>query len=620
MTLWPTSQRARWCAAGVALLAVLCYLDALPNGFVSDDQHLILRHPYTKRVADWPAIFTAGHYDGKGGYRPITTLSFAVNYLLGGESPIGYHFVNIVLHALNSALVLLLLDRILRSPLAALTGAALFAVHPVHTEAVAWISGRAELLATFFFLLAWIFHLEGGKAQRPRWALLSVSSVALLVAILSKENALVFPVAVIFGDVLIQRSTRLERAPHGRTRLVHYLTYVSVISFYFVFRSILYPTGVLRAPAQVDFIDNPLAHVAWAARILTALNVQADYLALLIWPKNLCGDYSFNAVPLVTDVLDPRIVLILVGSAFLLALAAWSFLTRGRLWFGLVFYALAILPASNLLTSIGTIKAERLLYLPSLGFCLIVGLVTSALYGKWKTALTNPKMARAPAGLMAASILLIGVSQTWGRNKIWRSEEIFWTNTALASPNNYKAQLKAGDYAMKNNRMLEAIEAFRRARKVYPKSEDAVINLGVALIRSGQNSAAVALYEEAVAQNPERAAFHVDLGLAYLTNGETAAGLRELERATQLQPGNAVLRFNLGRGLSMSGNTGAAETEYRRAIELQADYAEAWNALGAVLIKLHRAPEARSALHQALQLRPQYADAIYNLRLIDNQP
>ncbi len=610
--------QGRWCAAGVAFLAFCCFLNSLPNGFVSDDQHLIFHHPYTGRVADWPRIFTAGHYDGRGGYRPVTTLSLAFDHFLNRDRPLGYHLVNVLLHALNSALVFLLLDRLLRQQLAAVIGAAIFAIHPIHVEAVAWISGRAELLAALFFLLAWVLHLRRApELVASRWAVRAVVSVSLFIALLSKENALVFPVAVILGDFFLRWTRTVSCEPGWRSRMADYATYFGVIVFYFAFRTLLYPKGVLRAPAEVSFVDNPLAHVSFASRILTALKVQGDYLALLVWPQKLCGDYSFNAVPTVTSFSDPAVLVSIALLAVILGLAVWSFRRRGSIWFGLLFYALAIFPASNLLVSIGTIKAERLLYLPSLGFCLVIGVCAAALYKKSMQKIASAGIARAVAASIAVVLLACGVSRTWARNRDWLNDETFWTSTAAVVPKNYKAQLHVGDYALRENRTVAAIAAFRRAHEVDPQSKDATIDLGVALMQSGQNQAAIDLYKEAVVGDPKRSAFRANLGLAYMAAGETAKGLAEIRKACEIQPENPVLHFDLGRGLSTGGDPEAAAAEYRRAIELRADYPEAWNALGAVLIKLHRLPEAADALHRALQLRVDYPDAIHNLRLIE---
>lgn len=348
-----------------AVIAALCYVNTLPHGFVSDDNHLIFNHPYTKRVVDWPRIFTAGHYEGSGGYRPLTTLSFALNYFFSGTNPSGYHLANIALHAFNSALVFLVLNRLLRSRAGAIVGAVVFAVHPIHTEAVAWVSGRAELLTTAFFLLAWFLHLRSRYTTSIFSMARVFSLLAFFAALLSKENALIFPVAIALGDILISRRQSHWDAltnlswPEKWKRL--YLPSLGVVVFYFFIRWLLYRYPIFRLPSKIQFVDNPLAYAPFLSRVLTAIKVQGEYLWLLVWPDKLCADYSFNTVSIVTHPLDSAVWITLATMAALLAIAGNSFVRRGSIWFGIFFYALAIFPTSNLLAVIGTIKAERLL-------------------------------------------------------------------------------------------------------------------------------------------------------------------------------------------------------------------------------------------------------------------
>jgi Flp pilus assembly protein TadD len=311
-------------------------------------------------------------------------------------------------------------------------------------------------------------------------------------------------------------------------------------------------------------------------------------------------------------------MLTLVVLGALLVLAVYSFHRVGRIWFGIAFHSLAIFPVANLVTLIGTMKAERLLYLPSFGFCLAAGLVWNEIYTRFEQRIGRGRLMQAFAFIALIGILSIAAWQTWERNKIWQSGSSFWKDTAAEAPENIKAQLNHGHDVLMAGRNDEAIDAFRRARRIDPNSEDAVINLGAALMQNGQNDEAASLYEGAVQRDPGRAAFHVDLGLAYLASGKSASGVRELQRAGDLEPENAVMRFNLGLALSKTGDAEGAVQEYRRAIELKPDYAEAWNALGAVLLKLRRVDEARNALHKALELKPSYRDAIYNMTLLDS--
>ena len=614
-------MKTRHCAIGIAVLAALIYLNALPNGFVSDDNQLIFEHPYTQKVADWPAIFTTGHYAGGGGYRPLVTLSFAINYLVGGNNPIGYHAINILLHALNSALVFLLLRRLMRSLSIALIGAVVFAVHPIHAEAVAWISGRAELMAAAFFLGGWILYLRSTETTSISPATFATSLLLFFAALLSKENALIFPAAIILGDLFRARVLASGEVPQNFWRKRWSILYPCLFggaAFYFAFRWILYWGPLLRVADKIQYVDNPLAPASTPLRLLTAIKVQGDYLWLLIWPRKLCGDYSFNSVPLVNNPLDPAVLISFGIIVALLVITAISFIRRGRIWFGILFYFLAIFPVSNFVTIIGTIKAERLLYLPSLGFCAIAAVVWKGLFTQSRKRIQETMTTRQIVALaLLVVVIALGGWRTWRRNPAWGNENRFWMETAAVAPDNIKAWLNVGYRAFKNGRDELAAAAFRQALRINPDSADALMNLGVVLMRTGENEEAITIYEEAVNRHPERAALHVDLGLASAATGKMATAIGEFRRAAELEPKNPVIHFDLGLALSSSNDSESALSEYRTAVELNPNYAEGWNALGAVFIKLHRPDDARAALKKALELKPDYKDAIYNLTLID---
>ena len=608
-------------AVGVALLAAAVYLNSLGNGFVSDDHALIFEHPYTKKIADWPAIFTSGHYAGSGGYRPLVTLSFALNYLVGHDHPLGYHAVNVLLHALNSALVFLLLFAFFDSLGGALIGGALFAVHPIHTEAVAWISGRAELLACAFLLAAWLLYLRSKQREGRSPAVLVAASLGCyFAALLSKENALVFLPLVIAGDLLLDQR-KLQGAPvtkAWRWRITRfYLPCIGVTLAYFILRRLLYYQPLLRVPAQIQFVDNPLAHVATTARLFTAIAIQGEYVGLLLWPLKLCGDYSFNAVPVITQLADLRVLLSMAAVLVALVVCLTSFVRRGHVWFAILFYFIAIFPVSNLAVAIGTIKGERLLYLPSIGFCAAVGLASAAVLSREVHWFQINGRARQLIFALVGVIIVAAACRTWARNPVWKNDEIFWGETASDSPNNVKALLISGTDDLKAGRFAAAIPVFHRLLQIEPDSKDAFVDLGLALMQSGRSEEAVSLYQDVITRHPDVASLHVNYALAAANIGRMATAVTEFRRALALDTSNPVLHFDLGLTFSRAGDPRAAETEYRGAIQLKPDYAEAWNALGAVLIKMDRREEARLALKQALKIRPGYREATYNLTLLD---
>ena len=603
--LW-SRHRTLLSSGAVFVLACLIYANSLGGAFVSDDRPLILDHPHTKSLDQWPGIFRSGHYAGHGGYRPLTTLSFALNYHFHGTDPRFYHLVNVLLHGLVSVLVYLLGVQIFRAPNAALAGALLFAVHPIHTEVVAWISGRAELLAAVFCLGSWLCYLAAGRVPVWRRALLATSLLLFFAGLLSKENALVLPLLIAAGDLYAARGRvpGASRWPAGYWKI--YAAFLAVVACYFLLRSALYVEPITRDVARIDFVINPLAAAEAGVRLMTACKVLGEYFMLLVWPAQLSADYSFDAVPVVRRFTDPGFLLSIGIFSALAITALVSFLRRGPLWLPIVLGLVAIGPVSNLLLPVGTIKAERLLYFPSVWFCLAVGLLWSGLRSRVPHAAANT--------LLLVVVVLCGV-RTVQRNADWRSERSLWTAVARTVPQNFRAQhILATDY-LRAGDIPRAIEAGSRAVAINPSSAEAVQNLGIALIQGGRPAEAVRLYEQAARTHPQSAAICLNLGLAYAAAGDLRQAVSKLREAVELKPA-AVGYLNLGLALSGLGDKESARQSYRRATELDPGYPEAWNALGAVSISLGDPDEAREALHRALQLRPDYREALYNLGLL----
>lgn len=597
--------------AAIFTVALFVYLNSLGGAFVSDDRSLVLEHPYTKHLRDFPAIFTAGHYAGNGSYRPLTTSSLALNYQLSGAHPASYHLVNILLHATISVLVYLLCLRLFRALSVSLIAGFLFAVHPIHTEAVAWISGRAELLAALLSLAAWLCYLHATSSETRRRGAFITSLVLFFGALLSKENALMLPLAMAAADIFLGQ--RDGNRPTALLWVKRYAPFAGVIVFYLLFRHALYQRPLVPGGAQVAFNDNPLAAASLSARIPTALKILGEYFRLLVWPRRLSADYSFNSIPVAHTLADPRVEFAIALIAILLLVAALSFARRGNLWLPIVFAVITIAPTANLFFPIGTIKAERLLYLPSLGFCIAVALIFRSLYARLRVPALRVLLTSA-----AVFSLLILSLRAMQRNLDWQSELTLWTATAETVPENFRAQMLLATEALRTGDNATALHASRRAHAIDPASPAATLNYGVALVQSGEIAAAMQLYEHEIEQHPESANLHQNLGLAYVARGDVISAADEFRAAVKLNPQSAVAYLNLGLASSRMGDKEEALRNYRRAIEAKPDYPEAWNALGALSLKLGRREEARVALERALALRPDYHDARFNLDLLNN--
>ncbi len=263
------------------LAAGAVYWNSLDGEFVFDDTSIVRNNPQIRSLApeNLRRIFGSHYWQtaaGQGGlYRPVVVWSYALNYAVGQSDPWGYHLVNVLLHALNAVLVFLIVQELFGQGTFAFWSGLLFALHPIHTEAVAYVVGRAECLAALFFLAAWWCYLRG------RWA---AAAGAFLLAALSKESALTFLAVPVLSDLV--RGKRGEWKAYG-----------SLAAAAALVLALRYAVLGGIAPLAISAGSNPLAGVGAAARLLTATAVLGKYLWLLVWPTALSADYSFQQIP-----------------------------------------------------------------------------------------------------------------------------------------------------------------------------------------------------------------------------------------------------------------------------------------------------------------------------------
>jgi protein O-mannosyl-transferase len=385
--------------------------------------------------------------------------------------------VNVLLHASVAALAWFVLRAVGTAYGTALLGGLMFAVLPIHTEAVANVSGRAELLAALFVLLAW--HLHGKKGPGPWFA-----SVAYLAAILSKESAVLAPLVFWVG----------ERMRGDRGKASRYVGYVVAVAMMIALRAEV--LGINQGAASAIVLDNPAAAAGALPRIATAFWIQLKYAILCVWPYPLSSDYSMNAIPVARSFADPRA---LAGLAFVsLAVAAvvWGWRhSRPVALSGLV-WLLFFLPSSNLLFPTGTIMAERLAYLPSLGICLLAGHLGASFVAR------APEAVKRRRGLTVAAIasidLLAASAATWRRNPAWKDNLTLATTDVVTQPESAKLQAGAGMFLAGAGRNDEAEAHLRRAIAIYPDYAQMHYNLAVVLLRRGARDEAIEHLQRAI--------------------------------------------------------------------------------------------------------------------------
>jgi len=428
--------RRYWLAAlALIALTLLAFSNSFSAGLALDNQLLITGDPRIQEASDHNISQILQHTfwwpNGEAGiYRPLTTLSFLFNYaILGnGTAPAGYHWINFLLHAVNVLLVfglsLRLFDRMLdRAFPLALSTAALWAVHPVLTESVTNIVGRADLLAGMAVLGGfWMYLKSTDSAGLRRFAWLAGLAAATAAGVFSKESAVVLPGVIMLYELAFHFSEARARI---RSTMQGCVAAILPIAAMLLQRALVLAAS---PKAEFPFVDNPIVGASFWVGRLTAIKVLARYLWLAIWPVKLSADYSYSEIPLAHGSLADWTAWTAVAIGICVAALLWK---RSRpAFFFACFGFLNLLPASNLLFPIGTIMAERLLYLSLAGWLVCVVLAIDATARRFGQARLAPVI----IGLIAALFAI----RTWVRNLDWKDDLTMATASVQTSPGSFK--------------------------------------------------------------------------------------------------------------------------------------------------------------------------------------
>ena len=554
----PLSHRMkqRWYILVLLLAALAVYANTLRNNFTEDDALYILYNPAVRSFS-LRGLFLPNQRSSV--FRPLTFATFALNWQLGGPHPLGYHVANLLLNAATVLLLFLLLRRLLEGhphgDLLAAVAALLFAVHPLHTEAVASVVGRAELLAAAFWFSAWLLHLR----DRPLLA-----GLCFVLALLSKESAVAFFPLVLIGDYALR-----QRKPLWRYGLYAALTALYLTVSWHVH-------GGRFGPAGVTFLDNPLANLPVALRIPNALRISWKYLALCFYPAKLSCDYSYNAIPLYST--SWHTLVPAVAAALVVALWIWALITRRTIWAiaGAIYFAGSAITA-NVLVPTGTIMAERLAYFPSAGICLITGLLWMRM-ANWR---------RDAAWALLSVVVVALAARTVVRNEDWRNDFTLFSSAARAYPGSAKMHAGLGTQYLLHGQFQAAEQQLRTALRIYPDLPDAYESLGLVKARLGQDQEARRLLQKAFSTTPKES-------VTYEYNLENLAA-----EMIKLGDDDAALKLL---------NEGIAESPHSP---------RAWSNRAAIRYRRGEVAEARADAQTALRLDPSNVQAANLLVLLN---
>nr|XP_057937187.1 protein O-mannosyl-transferase TMTC4 [Doryrhamphus excisus]XP_057937189.1 protein O-mannosyl-transferase TMTC4 [Doryrhamphus excisus]XP_057937190.1 protein O-mannosyl-transferase TMTC4 [Doryrhamphus excisus] len=633
----------------VGLVALMCFINSYDGEFVFDDSEAIINNKDLRATTPWNNIWSNDFWGSNlssnsshKSYRPLTVFTFRLNYILaGGLHPVGFHVLNILLHAVISVLMVevfaLLIGGMVydergcipnRAPKTSLLAALLFAAHPVHTESVAGIVGRADLLCALFFQLSFLTYCkafstgvdkDGGFSTR--WIVISLSFCAA--AMLCKEQGITvlgvnaaFDVLVICNvDVyelsqrLLLRKTPLNAREMMRTGLLTRLALVALSGVLMLYtRWRIMGTG----PPAFTEVDNPASFAE--SMFLRVVNYNYYYSLngwLLLCPWWLCFDWSMGCVPLIKATADWRVVWPLLLWCILIGLVGQALFSpdvqqRRTLSLSLVLLVVPFLPACNIFFRVGFVIAERVLYLPSSGYCLLLACALGHCCRRWSKY-------KKLLCLAMVVVLFTFVARCALRSHQWRSEQSLFTSALAICPLNAKVHYNVGKNLADRGNTTAAISYYREAVRLHPAYVHAMNNLGNILKERNELTEAEQLLSKAVSIQPDFAAAWMNLGIVQNSLSKFEQAEKSYWNAIRFRKKYPDCYYNLGRLYADQQRHVDALNAWRNATVLKPDHSLAWNNMVILLDNIGNLGQAELIGREALKLLPKDHTIMFSL-------
>jgi tetratricopeptide (TPR) repeat protein len=571
----------------LVLITVGVYWQVHTFDFVGlDDPYYVTDNPHIRRGLSWEGVRWALTADltSKTPYadywQPVTFLSRMLDVELFGFNPAGHHLMNLLFHVVNVLLLFALLRRLTGAVWRSAFVAAIFAVHPLQVESVAWVTERKDVLSACLALLTlWCYVAYASRPSVGRYLLIMI---LFPLGLMAKPMLVTLPFVMLLLDYWPLSRVQLRRSEFKRV-------------FGLIVEKV--PMLVFSVLSVVLTWSNEPQRTSWKILLSYVPTSYVWYISKLIWPTNLGVRSQQSSLTLPAgQVATSTAILIAV-----FALAIWQarrrpYLTVGWLWTaGMLALVVGLNPHS-----------DRFMYLPMIGLLICVAWSAAELVARWPRA----KIVVTTLGVMTVTVCMVCACI---QSRYWRNSISLFTRAIAVSPNNYKAHNNLGNTLLWQGNVDEAIAHFHEALRIKPDDEPSHVNLGNALAKQDKFDEAVAHFQTAVQYNRSSYSAHNNWGALLARMGRHDEGLAHFREAVRINPDFDLAQRNLGRALALQGNKQEAMAHFAAAARLKPDDAPAHYDLGRVLAELGDTAQAIAQYHEALRLAPDFTDAINSL-------
>lgn len=572
------------------------FLNYDDNEYVTENQHV------TTGLTVPNVIWAFASVDeNQAHWHPITWLSHMVDVEFYGMDPRGHHLTNVVIHTISIAFLFLFLFRLTSAPWQSLFVAALFALHPLHVESVAWVSERKDILSALFWFLTLLLYIE--YTRQRKWVLYLLSLLFFVLGLMSKAMLVTLPFVMLLLDFWPLNRAIIKEHCNGQYQWFHRLSpLMALVKEKIPFYAFSLVTAVLAVYSQhTGGAIRSFDAVPFVNRIENAAISYVKYIVKMLWPSDLAFFYPIpSSVPLWQTICS-LLVLIVVTGAILRVWRSRPYLVVGWFWF-----LITLVPVIGLVQYGAQSMADRYTYISMTGLFIIAAWGGADL-AKWLHCRQGMLV------LFAGTVIIVSTTLTWRQLRYWRDDISLFRHALLVTTGNWIAHNNLGNALADRGDLDAAIVEYQSALSIKPNDITAHYNLALAFAGKGDFNAAIPRYREVLKIKPDSIETHINLGDALLKKGNLGLAIHEFREAIRINSNSAEGHNNLGFALAAKGQLDSAIMEYQAALAIKPDYSKAHDNLGNALAKKGYLDAAIQEFQEVLRIKPNSFEAHNNL-------